>query len=44
MNKQQLDDIGRSFTSESVVEEQKKDTWCQELLKALGVRESIRVC
>ena len=30
-----MDDTHRSFTSESVIEEQKKDMWCQELLKAL---------
>ena len=29
----QLDDTHRSFTSKSVIEEQKKDMWCQELLK-----------
>ena len=33
---QQLDDTHRSLTSESVIEEQKKDMWCQELLKTLG--------
>ena len=30
-----MDDADRSFTGDSVVEEQKKDTWCQELLKTL---------
>ena len=33
---QQLDNSHRSLTSKSVIEEQKKDMWCQELLKALG--------
>ena len=31
-----MDDSHRSFTRESVIEEQKKDMWCQELLKTLG--------
>ena len=31
-----MDDSHRSFTRESVIEEQKKDMWCQVLLKALG--------
>ena len=31
-----MDDTHRSLTSESVIEEQKKDMCCQELLKALG--------
>ena len=31
-----MDDTHRSFTRESVVEEQEKGMWCQELLKALG--------
>ena len=38
LKEKQLDDVHRSFTHESVIEEQKKDTWCQELLKELGVR------
>jgi hypothetical protein len=32
----QLDETRRSFTRENVLEEQSKDTWCQELRKALG--------
>ena len=31
-----MDDSHRSLTNKSVIEEQKKDMWCQELLKALG--------
>ena len=31
-----MDDSHRSLTRESVIEEQKKDMWCQELLKILG--------
>ncbi len=31
-----MDDTHRSLTSESVIEEQEKNMWCQELLKALG--------
>ena len=30
-----MDDTHRSFTKESVIEEQEKDILCQELLKAL---------
>ena len=33
---QQMDDTHRSLTNKSVIEEQKKDMWCQELLKTLG--------
>jgi len=32
----QLNETRRSFTRENVLEEQSKDTWCQELRKALG--------
>ena len=31
-----MDNTHRSFTRESVIEEQKKGTWCQELLKTPG--------
>ncbi len=31
-----MDDTHRRFTSERVIEEQKKDMWCQELLKSLS--------
>ena len=30
-----MDDSHRSLTSKSVIEEDKKDMWCQELLKKL---------